>query len=77
MAPSEALAFFFAGASAIQVGTAIFVQPTMLIRLIDDLHLWMEHQGVRALDEIVGAALPASVRQRKQELDPEIAVAAG
>jgi dihydroorotate dehydrogenase (NAD+) catalytic subunit len=77
MGLSDALEFFFAGASAIQIGTAIFVQPTMLIRLIDDLQLWMEHQGVRTLDEIVGAALPATVRERKRELDPEIAVAAG
>ncbi|HET8521734.1 MAG TPA: dihydroorotate dehydrogenase [Thermomicrobiales bacterium] len=77
MGLADALEFFFAGASAIQVGTAIFVQPTMLIRLIDDLQLWMEDQGVRTLDEIVGAALPAGVRQRKRELDPDIAVAAG
>jgi dihydroorotate dehydrogenase (NAD+) catalytic subunit len=77
MGLNDALEFFFAGASAIQVGTAIFVHPTMLIRLIDDLQLWMEHQGVETLDEIVGAALPAGVRQRKQDLDPEIAVAAG
>src|ERR687894_1072567 len=37
MGLDDALEFFYAGASAIQVGTAIFVQPGMLTQLIDDL----------------------------------------
>ena len=52
----DALEFFFAGASAVQVGTAIFVQPGMLTRLIDDLEGWMTREGVHSLAEIVGAA---------------------
>ena len=56
MGLEDALEFFLAGASAIQVGTAIFAQPGMLIRLIDDLEAWMAREGVRSLGEIVGAA---------------------
>jgi dihydroorotate dehydrogenase (NAD+) catalytic subunit len=56
MGLDDALEFFFAGASAVQVGTAIFVQPSVLTRLIDDLAAWMARQGVRSLGEFVGAA---------------------
>jgi len=52
----DALEFFMAGASAIQIGTAIFVHPGMLTRLIDDLEAWLAKEGVRSLSEIVGAA---------------------
>lgn len=54
----DALEFFMAGASAIQVGTAIFVQPQAPLQLIDDLSAWMIREGVSALSEIVGCALP-------------------
>jgi len=54
----DALEFFMAGASAIQVGTAVFSEPGMLMRLIDDLTGWMTQHGVHALNEIVGVANP-------------------
>jgi dihydroorotate dehydrogenase (NAD+) catalytic subunit len=54
----DALEFFMAGASAIQVGTAVFVQPNVLIDLIDQLPLWLAAQGCSSLDEIIGAANP-------------------
>jgi dihydroorotate dehydrogenase (NAD+) catalytic subunit len=74
---SDALEFFMAGASAIQVGTAIFVQPGMLIKLIDDLDAWLHDQGVSSISEIVGVAHPHRVGQVERDLAPETAVAAG
>lgn len=56
MGVDDALEFLFAGASAIQVGTAIFSQPGMLMRLIDDLEAWCVREGVASLSEVVGAA---------------------
>jgi dihydroorotate dehydrogenase (NAD+) catalytic subunit len=47
-----------AGASAVQVGTAIFTEPSLLVRLIDELETWMMAQGVTRLGEIVGSANP-------------------
>jgi dihydroorotate dehydrogenase (NAD+) catalytic subunit len=47
-----------AGASAVQVGTAVFVQPNILMELIDQLPVWLESQGCASLDEIVGVANP-------------------
>jgi dihydroorotate dehydrogenase (NAD+) catalytic subunit len=74
---ADALEFFMAGASAIQVGTAIFVQPTMLIRLIDDLDEWLVKEGISSIGEIVGVAHPRRAGQHERDLAPETAVAAG
>lgn len=60
MGLEDALEFFLAGANAIQVGTAIFAQPSMLVQLIDDLATWMSKEGIASLREIVGAALPSA-----------------
>jgi dihydroorotate dehydrogenase (NAD+) catalytic subunit len=54
----DALQFFLAGASAIQVGTAVFSEPSVLMRLIDDLSAWLERNGVARLSDIVGSANP-------------------
>lgn len=55
---NDALEFLMAGASALQVGTAVFSQPGMLVRLIEDLSAWMTTHGVATLGEIVGSANP-------------------
>jgi dihydroorotate dehydrogenase (NAD+) catalytic subunit len=54
----DALEFLMAGASAIEVGTAVFTDPTMLVRLVDDLEAWMVKNGVSRLSEIIGVANP-------------------
>jgi dihydroorotate dehydrogenase (NAD+) catalytic subunit len=61
----DALQFFMAGATAVQVGTGIFVQPSLPLKLIDDLEAWMAAQGVARLDEIIGAANPAATARRR------------
>ena len=55
---NDALEFLMAGASAIQVGTAIFAEPGMLERLIDDLNRWMQENRIARLTDIVGSANP-------------------
>jgi len=80
MGLEDALEFFLAGASAVQVGTAIFAQPGMVIRLIDELEAWMVKEGVGALAEIVGGAQPANGRSEVGAGAPDLvlgAVAAG
>ncbi|MBA3414542.1 MAG: dihydroorotate dehydrogenase [Chloroflexia bacterium] len=61
----DALEFLMAGASAIQIGTAIFVQPTLPIEVIGGLTAWMERHGASSLGEIVGAAHPAGIPLRR------------
>jgi dihydroorotate dehydrogenase (NAD+) catalytic subunit len=50
----DALEFLVAGASAIQVGTATFYDPTVSERLVDDLGRRLEEAGVGAVRDIVG-----------------------
>ena len=54
----DVLEFMMAGASAVQVGTASFADPTTLNGLLDALPAWLARQGVRDIHEIIGAALP-------------------
>lgn len=54
----DAIQFFMAGASAIQVGTAAFAQPKVLMELVDGIPAWLSAHGHERLTEIVGAANP-------------------
>ena len=55
---NDALEFFMAGASAIQMGTTIFSDPGAPCRLLDELPVWMAKHGVARLSDIVGVANP-------------------
>jgi dihydroorotate dehydrogenase (NAD+) catalytic subunit len=58
MTAEDALEFIMAGASAVEVGTAIFVDPAAPLKVIDGLAQFMEREGVCRLSELVGAANP-------------------
>ncbi len=51
----NALEFFMAGASAIQIGTANFVDPGVAINVIDGLRKFCEDQGITKIEEIIGS----------------------
>jgi len=53
---NDALEFIMAGASAIQVGTAIFANPNAPLDILDGIERFMEDEGVRELSELIGAA---------------------
>jgi dihydroorotate dehydrogenase (NAD+) catalytic subunit len=50
----DALEFLVAGASAVQVGTATFYDPTACERLLDDMSRLLEEQGITSVGEIIG-----------------------
>jgi dihydroorotate dehydrogenase (NAD+) catalytic subunit len=50
----DALEFLVAGASAIQVGTATFYDPTVAERLLDDLARQLETAGVADINDLIG-----------------------
>jgi dihydroorotate dehydrogenase (NAD+) catalytic subunit len=54
----DVLDFLMAGASAIQVGTALFADPGLPIRLIDELAEWCAVRGMASYRELIGTALP-------------------
>lgn len=55
----DALEFLMAGATAVQVGTANFVNPRASTEIIDGLEAYAEREHLGHIREIVGAALPS------------------
>ncbi len=53
---ADAAEMLLAGASAVQVGTAIFADPRAPWKVLADLAGWCERSGVERLDEVIGAA---------------------
>ena len=52
----DALEFIMAGASAVQVGTANFLNPKVCLEILDGIQSYMAYEGIETLSEIVGAA---------------------
>jgi dihydroorotate dehydrogenase (NAD+) catalytic subunit len=52
----DALQFFMAGASAVAVGTANFIDPYTIPRLISGLHSYLESENLSSMEEIIGLA---------------------
>jgi dihydroorotate dehydrogenase (NAD+) catalytic subunit len=55
---ADVLDFLAVGAVAVQVGTAVFADPALPIRLIDDLLGECRRRGLASYRELVGTALP-------------------
>lgn len=55
---ADALEFFMAGATAVEMGTVCFSHPSAPIQLIDDLQAWLDGQGCSSIMDIVGVANP-------------------
>jgi dihydroorotate dehydrogenase (NAD+) catalytic subunit len=51
----DALEFIIAGASAIQVGTANFYDPSASIRIVDGLADYCRHHGLASIRELIGS----------------------
>lgn len=50
----DAIEFIMAGATAIQVGTANFVKPDIMVDIIDGIEKFMVEQNIKDLKEITG-----------------------
>ncbi|MEI8333196.1 MAG: dihydroorotate dehydrogenase [Chloroflexota bacterium] len=55
---ADVLDYLAAGAVAVQVGTAIFADPTLPVRLTDELRLECAARGLASYGPLVGTALP-------------------
>lgn len=56
MNAADAIEFFMAGASAIEIGTANFIDPQVTIKVRDGIDKWLDDHGCRSLKDIVGVA---------------------
>jgi dihydroorotate dehydrogenase (NAD+) catalytic subunit len=55
---ADVLDFLAVGAVAVQVGTAIFADPTLPVRLVDELAAECARQGLPSHRDLIGTALP-------------------
>ncbi len=54
MNATDAIEFLMAGASAVEIGTANFIDPTTTIKVIDGINDWLDKHGVKDVHEIIG-----------------------
>ncbi len=54
MNAEDAIEFFMAGATAIQIGTANFIDPTVTMKVKHGIAQWLEKHGCKSLEEIIG-----------------------
>ena len=51
----DAVEFMLAGASAVQIGTANFIDPAITIKVMDGKNDYLERHGCKSVSEIIGA----------------------
>jgi dihydroorotate dehydrogenase (NAD+) catalytic subunit len=54
MKAGDALEFLIAGAKAVQVGTANFVNPRSTVEIIDGIVAYMERKGIDDIEDLIG-----------------------
>jgi len=52
----DAIEYIMAGATAVQVGTATFVNPRATLDVLDGIERFMEEEGIADLHQLIGAA---------------------
>lgn len=50
----DAIEFLMAGATAIEVGTANFIDPSVTMKIIDGMEAWCKNHKVKDINEIIG-----------------------
>ena len=51
---ADAIEFLMAGATAIQIGTANFLDPEVTIKVRDGMNEWLDKHGCKSVTEIIG-----------------------
>ncbi len=51
---ADALEFLIAGAKAVEVGTANFIDPEATVKIIKDIETYCQSKGIKTVEEIIG-----------------------
>ena len=54
MSTNDAIEFLLAGASAVQIGTANFIDPTITLKIIDGINGYLDENDFKSVKDIVG-----------------------
>ena len=55
MNATDAIEFFLAGASAVQVGTANFIDPFTSIKIISGINEYLDRHNLKSVNELIGS----------------------
>ncbi len=55
MNATDAIEFFLAGATSIQVGTANFIDPTISVKIINGIEAYLSQHNIDDVNELIGA----------------------
>jgi dihydroorotate dehydrogenase (NAD+) catalytic subunit len=55
MTTNDALEFIIAGATAVQIGTATFVQPNAAVQIIDGIEAYLQEHQIASVSELIGS----------------------
>ena len=55
MTPRDAIEFLMAGATAIEIGTANFIDPAVTLKVRNGINDWLDQHGWHSVQEIIGA----------------------
>ena len=53
----QAIEFLIAGATAVAVGTANFIDPSTALRVVDGIEGYLRRKGLRAVGELTGSVV--------------------
>ncbi|MEE0973340.1 MAG: nitronate monooxygenase, partial [Paludibacteraceae bacterium] len=54
MNATDAIEFFLAGASAIEIGTANFIDPSITMKVVDGIEDYLKRHKLESLNQIIG-----------------------
>lgn len=54
MSAADAIEFFMAGASAIEIGTANFIDPAISVKVAEGINNWLDRHNCKSLNDIIG-----------------------
>lgn len=54
MTAADAIEFLMAGASAIEIGTANFIDPAVSVHVAEGISEWLDRHGCKSVQEIIG-----------------------
>lgn len=55
MTATDAIEFLLAGATAIEVGTANFIDPSVTMKVVEGIEAYLERHGFQSVSDIIGA----------------------
>ncbi len=57
MSATDAIEFLLAGATAVEIGTANFVDPAITLKVVEGIEEYMQRHGVKDIHELVGGLI--------------------